>query len=46
MYKDFVYLLIYEYSAFNAFPINDLRTSEVPAPISYNLASRNNLPVG
>ena len=35
-----------EYSLFNARPINILRTSEVPAPISYNLASLKNLPVG
>ena len=36
----------YEYSLLMARPTTNRRISLVPAPISYNLASRMNLPVG
>ncbi len=37
---------IYALSPNNSRPISILRISFVPAPMSYNLASRNNRPVG
>lgn len=40
------YVYFQEYSELIALPITSLRISEVPAPISYNLASRRSLPVG
>lgn len=40
------YLCALAYSAFRARPMINRRTSLVPAPISYNLASLSILPVG